>query len=143
MAADTLILALLGLPLLASALVLVLRDMPNLRDGQALLIGLITAACAIELYGRADGDTLFILSLAEGLDISFTPEPLGKLFALVAGVLGADGKGRGTAFTTEAAVRSAGSDSSTQSEEPELPGRKTLPRPASVGRMPTANALEC
>ena len=73
MAADTLILALLGLPLLASALVLVLRDMPNLRDGQALLIGLITAACAIELYGRADGDTLFILSLAEGLDISFTP----------------------------------------------------------------------
>ena len=87
MAADTLILALLGLPLLASALVLVLRDMPNLRDGQALLIGLITAACAIELYGRADGDTLFILSLAEGLDINFTPEPLGKLFALVAGVL--------------------------------------------------------
>ena len=87
MAADTLILALLGLPLLASALVLVLRDIPNLRDGQALLIGLITAACAIELYGRADGDTLFILSLAEGLDISFTPEPLGKLFALVAGVL--------------------------------------------------------
>jgi len=87
MAADTLTLALLGLPLLASALVLVLRDIPNLRDGQALLIGLITAACAIELYGRADGDTLFILSLAEGLDISFTPEPLGKLFALVAGVL--------------------------------------------------------
>ena len=87
MAADMLILALLGLPLLASALVLVLRDMPNLRDGQALLIGLITAACAIELYGRADGDTLFILSLAEGLDISFTTEPLGKLFALVAGVL--------------------------------------------------------
>ena len=87
MAADTLILALLGLPLLASALVLVLRDMPNLRDGQALLIGLITAACAIELYSRADGDTLFILSLAESLDISFTPEPLGKLFALVAGVL--------------------------------------------------------
>lgn len=87
MAADMLILALLGLPLLASALVLVLRDMPNLRDGQALLMGLITAACAIELYGRADGDTLFILSLAEGLDISFTTEPLGKLFALVAGVL--------------------------------------------------------
>ena len=87
MAGDMLILALLGLPLLASALVLVLRDKPNLRDGQALLIGLITAACAIELYGRADGDTLFILSLADGLDISFTPEPLGKLFALVAGVL--------------------------------------------------------
>jgi len=87
MAADTLILALLGLPLLASALVLVLRDIPNLRDGQALLISLITAACAIELYGRAGGDTLFILSLAEGLNITFTPEPLGKLFALVAGVL--------------------------------------------------------
>lgn len=84
---NMLILALLGLPLLASALVLALRHHPNLRDGQALLIGLITAACAIALYGRADGDTLFILSLAAGLDISFTPEPLGKLFALVAGVL--------------------------------------------------------
>ena len=87
MAVDTLILALLGLPLLASALVLLLRDKPDLRDGQALLIGVITAACAVRLYASAETDTVHFISLAAGLDISFTPEPLGKLFALVAGVL--------------------------------------------------------
>jgi multicomponent Na+:H+ antiporter subunit D len=87
MAIDTLILALLGLPLLASALVLLLRDKPDLRDGQALLIGVITAACAVRLYASAETDTVHFISLAAGLDISFTPEPLGKLFALVAGVL--------------------------------------------------------
>ena len=87
MGADMLIFALLGLPLLASVLVLVLRDRPNLRDGQALFIGLITAACAVKLYGTADGETVKLLSLAAGLDVSFTPEPLGMLFALVAGVL--------------------------------------------------------
>ncbi|MCH1486822.1 MAG: monovalent cation/H+ antiporter subunit D family protein, partial [Alphaproteobacteria bacterium] len=82
-----LIIALLGLPLLVSALVLLLRDRPNLRDGQALLIGLVTAACATQLYSTPNGETVTLLSLAAGLDISFTPEPLGKLFALVAGVL--------------------------------------------------------
>lgn len=87
MTGETLIFALLGLPLLASALTLLLRHQPDLRDGQAVLIGLVTAACAIALYGRPDGDHVTILTLAAGLDISFTTEPLGKLFALVAGVL--------------------------------------------------------
>jgi len=85
---DTfLIVALLGLPLIAAALVLLLRDKPDLRDGQALLIGLITAACAIRLYTGEDTGSLTLFTMAAGLDVSFTPEPLGKLFALVAGVL--------------------------------------------------------
>ena len=87
MAGETLILALLGLPLLASALVLALYKWPNLRDGQAVLIGLVTAACALALYRLPDGATITLIELAPGLSISFTPEPLGKLFALVAGCL--------------------------------------------------------
>ena len=87
MAAETLILALLGLPLLASALVLVFGKYENLRDGQALVLGLITAYCAAQLYMLPDGATLTLIELAPGLTVSFTPEPLGKLFALVAGTL--------------------------------------------------------
>ena len=87
MMTEHLILALLGLPLLASALVLALHDKPSLRDGQALLIGLITAACAISLYAAEDTARLTLFTMAEGLTVSFTPEPMGKLFALVAGVL--------------------------------------------------------
>jgi multicomponent Na+:H+ antiporter subunit D len=87
MGIEMLIYALLGLPLIASALVLVLHDRPNLRDGQALFIGLITAGCAIQLYAAPHSETVTLFSLAARLDVSFTPEPLGKLFALVAGVL--------------------------------------------------------
>ena len=87
MMTETLIIALLGLPLLASALVLLFHDKPNLRDGQAILIGLITAACAISLYAETAPGSLTLFTMAEGLDVRFTPEPLGKLFALVAGTL--------------------------------------------------------
>ncbi len=87
MSETFLIAGLLGLPLLASALVLLLRDKPDLRDGQALLIGLVTAGLAVRLYAGDDSGTVTLFSMAAGLDISFTPEPLGKLFALVAGVL--------------------------------------------------------
>ena len=75
MAAETLILALLGLPLLASALVLVFGKYENLRDGQAFLIGLITAYCAAQLYMLPDGVTLTLIELAPGLTVSFTREP--------------------------------------------------------------------
>jgi len=86
---DMLILALLGLPLLASAGVLALRHWPNLRDGQAIIIGLITAYCAAQLYaiGAQEAHTLTLFALTPSLSISFTPEPLGLLFALVAGCL--------------------------------------------------------
>ncbi len=85
---ETLIYALLGLPLVASLGVLLLRKWPNLRDGQAVLIGLLTAACAIEFFARgADGTSLTLLAMTPSLSISFTPEPLGLLFALVAGCL--------------------------------------------------------
>ena len=87
MTPQLLITALLGLPLLAAVLVLLLHKYENLRDGQAVLIGLVTAACAIAMYRLPDPTTLTLIELAPGLTISFTPEPLGKLFALVAGCL--------------------------------------------------------
>lgn len=87
MSADMLILALLGLPLLASILVLVFRKHPNLRDGQAIAIGGVAAYCAFELYQLPLGASLSLIELAPGLTVTFTPEPLGKLFALVAGSL--------------------------------------------------------
>lgn len=87
MSGETLILALLGLPLLASVLVLVFHKHPNLRDGQAIAIGLVAAYCAFELYHLPLGASLTLIELAPGLTVTFTPEPLGKLFALVAGSL--------------------------------------------------------
>jgi multicomponent Na+:H+ antiporter subunit D len=66
-----------------------LRHWPNLRDGQAIIIGLITAYCAAQLYaiGAQEAHTLTLFALTPSLSISFTPEPLGLLFALVAGCL--------------------------------------------------------
>ena len=85
---DTLLLALLGLPLLAAAGVLVFRRWPNLRDGQAIVLGVITAMCALQLFAAgADGSSFEVFTMASGLSITFTPEPLGLLFALVAGSL--------------------------------------------------------
>jgi multicomponent Na+:H+ antiporter subunit D len=85
---DTLLMALLGLPLLAAAGVLVFRHWPNLRDGQAIVLGVITALCALQLFATgADGSSLEVFTMASGLRVAFTPEPLGLLFALVAGSL--------------------------------------------------------
>ncbi len=84
---EALIYALLGLPLLAAVGVLLLRNHPRLRDGQSVLIGLVTAACALKLFTMPIGAKLTLVELAPGLTLSFTPEPLGLLFALVAGSL--------------------------------------------------------
>jgi multicomponent Na+:H+ antiporter subunit D len=87
MSAENLIYTLLGLPLLASTLVLVFRNHPNLRDGQAVLLGILSAGAAFQLYLLPTGASLTLVELAPGLTLTFTPEPLGKLFALVAGTL--------------------------------------------------------
>ncbi|MBT7280351.1 MAG: monovalent cation/H+ antiporter subunit D family protein [Rhodobiaceae bacterium] len=87
MSAETLIYMLLGLPLLASALVLLFRHQPNLRDGQAVGLGVVSAWAAFQLYLLPTGASVTLVALAPGLTLSFTPEPLGKLFALVAGTL--------------------------------------------------------
>ena len=86
---ETLIYLLLGLPLLAAANTLLLARFENLRDGQAVLLGLVTAGCAYALYTSptAPLETVTLVQLAPQLTLTFTPEPLGMLFALVAGSL--------------------------------------------------------
>lgn len=86
---ETLIYLLLGLPLLAAANTLLLARFENLRDGQAVLLGLVTAGCAYALYTSPRGalETVTLVQLAPQLTLTFTPEPLGMLFALVAGSL--------------------------------------------------------
>ena len=86
---ETLIYLLLGLPLLAAANTLLLARFENLRDGQAVLLGLVTAGCAYALYTSPTKalETVTLVQLAPQLTLTFTPEPLGMLFALVAGSL--------------------------------------------------------
>ena len=86
---ETLIYLLLGLPLLAAANTLLLARFENLRDGQAVLLGLVTAGCAYALYTSPTAalETVTLVQLAPQLTLTFTPEPLGMLFALVAGSL--------------------------------------------------------
>ena len=86
---ETLIYLLLGLPLLAAANTLLLARFENLRDGQAVLLGLVTAGCACALYTSPTAalETVTLVQLAPQLTLTFTPEPLGMLFALVAGSL--------------------------------------------------------
>ena len=86
---ETLIYLLLGLPLLAAANTLLLARFENLRDGQAVLLGLVTAGCAYALYTSPRGalETVTLVQLAPQLTLTFTPEPLGMLFAMVAGSL--------------------------------------------------------
>ena len=86
---ETLIYLLLGLPLLAAANTLLLARFENLRDGQAVLLGLVTAGCAYALYTSPTAalETVTLVQLAPQLTLTFKPEPLGMLFALVAGSL--------------------------------------------------------
>ena len=86
---ETLIYLLLGLPLLAAANTLLLARFENLRDGQAVFLGLVTAGCAYALYtsSTAVHETVTLVPIAPQLALTFTPEPLGMLFALVAGSL--------------------------------------------------------
>ncbi len=88
MSTQLLVVALLILPLIAAGLVLMLARWPNLRDGQAVVIGGLTAFCAIYLFvANPHGEILTLFDLAPGLALSFTPEKLGMLFALIAGGL--------------------------------------------------------
>ena len=90
---DILIWLLLGLPILAAAGVLVLRANPFMRDVAAVVLAGATALCAMNLYVLAPDITLHAFALTPdsgaqaGLNVQFTPEPLGLLFALIAGVL--------------------------------------------------------
>jgi len=60
---------------------------PNLRDGITFLAALGTFGCVLSIListGGTSAETLKLLTVMPGLDISFSIEPLGLLFGLIA-----------------------------------------------------------
>ncbi len=87
MAAETLILLVLVIPLVTALAIAVTGAVPNLREGATLTGAAALFACVIALTGEVAGGarpTYGFGEAAPGLSFSFTLEPLGMLFALVA-----------------------------------------------------------
>jgi multicomponent Na+:H+ antiporter subunit D len=77
----------LSLPLLGALAILLLHRSPNLREGATLLTGvaLFAVVCSLVPDVMAGGrPTVTCLEMFPGLSVTFTLEPLGMLFALVA-----------------------------------------------------------
>ncbi|HED40730.1 MAG TPA: monovalent cation/H+ antiporter subunit D family protein [Chromatiales bacterium] len=90
MSAETMILALILLPLVAAAGIIAARHQPNVREGVTLVSALLVAVLVLLIADRFMAGEVFAIPLAEplpGVTIGFEIEALGMLFALVAGLL--------------------------------------------------------
>ncbi len=83
----------LVVPLLAAPTIVLCGRWPNLREAVSLLSGLMLLLAVLLLWanGSAAGDDprpqLVLVELFPGLSLALSPEPMGLLFALVAGFL--------------------------------------------------------
>lgn len=80
----------LAVPVAGSALILLLRRHPNLREAASLVTAGALFAIVLRIYGAVSGGARPEAVLAEpipGIPISLEAEPLGVLFALVASFL--------------------------------------------------------
>ncbi len=83
-------LAALLLPVITAASIPLARCWPNLRDGITLVGSALVLAAVVALASEVVGGArprLHVSSVVPGLDIAFAIEPLGAMFALVAGTL--------------------------------------------------------
>ncbi len=83
-------LSMLALPLLAAVGIALLGRWPDLREALSITVAVTVAACAVALYPHVRDGAVVTWQLAEplpGLPIMLSIEPLGMLFALVAGLL--------------------------------------------------------
>lgn len=90
MSASTLLVVTLLLPLLGAAGIIAARRYPNVREGVTLVTASLVAMLVVVIANRFLQGEEFSLSIAEpipGISIAFKIEPLGMLFALVAGLL--------------------------------------------------------
>jgi multicomponent Na+:H+ antiporter subunit D len=90
MSSQTLMLLAIFLPLAGAFFIAWCGRWPNLREAVTLSTAGALAAIVIALYGRFQQGEVIALKVAEplpGLPIRFEVEPLGMLFALVAGLL--------------------------------------------------------
>ena len=90
LASEYLIILAILLPLLASVLIVLADKWPNLREAITLITASIVAMLVITLAtqvnaGERPGFDVF--DVVPGITVSFSIEPLGMLFALVAGTL--------------------------------------------------------
>ncbi|QFG24602.1 proton-conducting transporter membrane subunit [Actinomadura sp. WMMB 499] len=77
-----------AVPLAGAAAVVALRRHPQLREAASLLAGVATAALVLSLWPAVDDGLRFRLwEWLPGISLTFALEPLGLLFATVAGVL--------------------------------------------------------
>ncbi len=86
----TLLVAMLVLPLAGALGLLLVRRRPNLREAVTLATGALLLGVVGALVAGFDAATATTVVLARplpGLEIALSPEPLGLLFALVAGFL--------------------------------------------------------
>lgn len=87
---EQLILLAICLPLIATVLIVFSDKYPNLRESITLVTAALVAVIVVTLFQRSQGAETSVLTLLEvvpGITISFSIEPLGMLFALVAGSL--------------------------------------------------------
>ncbi len=90
MSAQEAMLLALGLPWLAALFILLLDRAPNLREAVTLATAATVLVCVLSLLPAAmagGAASLKLVDLMPGLSLSLTLEPLGMIFALVAGVL--------------------------------------------------------
>ncbi len=90
MSSENLIILSLVLPLIASFLIILADKKPNLREAITLITATAVGLMVITLGMRVlngEQPQLFITEVMPGISINFVIEPLGMLFALVAGTL--------------------------------------------------------
>jgi multicomponent Na+:H+ antiporter subunit D len=83
-------LAALVVPVITAALIPLVGRWPNIREGVTLVGSALVAAAVIALASEVANGARPVLHLGQllpGLDVTFAVEPLGALFALVAGTL--------------------------------------------------------
>ena len=88
MSSAALIGASLAVPMAGAVLILMSDARPNQREGATLVTAGVLFACVMALLPRVlagERPTLTLLEPVAGLPISFTAEPLGMIFAAVAG----------------------------------------------------------
>lgn len=87
---EQLIILAILLPLLAAVLIVLADKRPNLREAITLISASVVALLVITLATRINaGETpsFDVFDVVPGITVSFSIEPLGMLFALVAGTL--------------------------------------------------------
>ena len=90
MTSSLLVLGCLALPLLASGLIVLARKAPNLREAVTLVTAGLVLGCVLGLYPEVSQGTrpgLVLAPLVPGIPLELVVEPLGMLFAMVAGFL--------------------------------------------------------